>query len=380
MKKLLHIIACASFFYTSQASAVFCVAQEYIHPTTGNSVWLFGDIHCDVDQMMTMARLQQHTLLEQAEKQSATIIAENIDYRFYNPYQWVLPFAIDIALFYKALKDRAYGYFIAGVLTTTFHSTNWCREQSKTRKPTTNLTDHIAQLKKDSTFTTLPSYLASPLFSLVQEAQKRGISAIDVEFRHYLMIVSAYNLPYCINRALTGNAMRYPLTLSDYYRINDAIVAEIENYDAKPESELKDFYKKCINDSNSSYITIALHNLTKKSPTLDLDAIIPSLIEQTGKNKSTVLHDFAEHNMTLLDARLLHTILNYKHKNVFVCAGAYHIYAIVKILEQLGYKTKSVHGQDNLKTLQARGAIGRTFVHLDDLDYFAIDLDKVFAQ
>ena len=127
-------------------------------------------------------------------------------------------------------------------------------------------------------------------------------------------------------------------------------------------------------------MTIALRNLAKKSPTLGLATIIPTLVEQTGKNTSTVSSDFEEHNKTLFDARLFHNIVNHKHTNVFVCTGVYHVDAIVKILEQLGYQPKSVHGKDNLKTLEARGAIGGAFIKLDDLDYFAIDLDKIFAQ
>jgi hypothetical protein len=144
----------------------------------------------------------------------------------------MIRFGLDAAIFYKAYKNSSYKWFAAGALLTALHATRWSTDKSKMQKPAISLTDHIAQLKKNSAVIALPIYLASPLFSLVQEAEKRGISAIDLEFRYHM--VGAYQranfsqLPpflqaacaktqdaeMWVYRKVTGNDIRYPLTLS----------------------------------------------------------------------------------------------------------------------------------------------------------------------
>lgn len=395
MKRVFSIFFLLVFFYTNQTTAVFCTAQEYVHPQTGNSVWLFGDIHCDVEPMATMTRLQQHVLLEEASKRTITLIAENVDYKLYDPYEWIIPFGIDAAIFYKAFQDRSYTYFVIGAFSAGMHLALWRANKNKTQKPGISLTDHIAQLRKNSTVVTLPLYSGSPLWSLVQEAEKRDICARDLEFRYHMQgaykrvgishlptflkstFALAQDMDAWVNRKVTDNEIRYPLKLSDYCRVNDAVVQEIQSYEAN--AVLQKFYQECIATYEASYMTILLRDLHNEQDML-LAEIIPLLVSRTGKNTATILKDFTEHNMTLFDARLLHSIVSNQDTNIFVCTGVYHVDKAVNILEQLGYQAKRTYGKDNLKMLETRGVIDRTFIHLDDLDYFAIDLEKVFAQ
>jgi hypothetical protein len=124
-------------------------------------------------------------------------------------------------------------------------------------------------------------------------------------------------------------------------------------------------------------MTVVLRDLPEDTV---LTGIMSTLLERTGKDMATLLRDFAEHNMTLFDARLIHAIVSHEYDNVFVCTGVAHVHKINKALEQLGYQTKALYGENNLKTLEDRGVIGRTFVYLNDLDYLAIDLENVFAK
>lgn len=389
-------IALFLLFSAPYARAVFCTAQQYVNPATDHEVWLFGDIHCDVDQMGTMTRLQQHTLLEEAQERSALIVAENINRSVANTHvlSWILPAGLDTFLFYKAINESSYKFFGAGALLTALHLNAWNIENTKAQKPAGTVEEHIKALQKNSPTTSLPCYHYSPLFNLVEESTRRGIPACNIEFRYHmlgalretykaqlpLLLRGSHNIAlakHWLARKVTGNQTLYPVTLKDYLQTNKAILQEIAQYTDKP---LRDFYASCVATYEASYITQALRTLGEKNTQISLRTIIPTLVTMTGKDTAVVLTDFSEHNKSLFDARIMHTIYAHRNRTVFVCTGAYHIDEISPILEQLGYQAKKVYGKDNLKILTQAGVIGRSFIQTTELNNFVVDLAKVFAQ
>lgn len=395
--KTICFTALLALLCSSNSFATFLTAQEYLHPSNGTKVWLFGDIHCDVDLDGTMTRLQQHTVLEKALEQDAAILAENIDASLYslNPAAWLIPFGLDAFVFYKAYTNSSYGWAGFATLLTASHVYNLNKEWQKTYKPTCSFEKHMQEIKKNSLTSSLPLYLLSPLFNIVPEAHKRGIDARNLEFRYHFHPTAIENLkqqiPYLgtpmafvkkathwVYRTASGNAERYQLTLNDYCQVNDRVLQEIAEY-ATPTPELKTFYTSCITTYHDSYITKALRSMAEQNLETPLATILPSLVDLTGKDRALVWKDFMEHNYSLFDARLIHSICTTNKKTVFVFTGAEHVKNINKVLERLGYRPGAMHGKDNLQKLEERGAIGRSFLQTTDLEYAAIDLEKVFA-
>lgn len=395
-KTTLFFTALLALCCFTNSLATFLTAQEYLHPDNGTKVWLFGDIHCDVDLDGTMTRLQQHIILEKAAQKDAAILAENVDYSLYslNPAAWLIAFGLDAFVFYKAYTSSSYGWAGFATLLTASHVYNLNKEWQKTYKPTCSFEKHIQDIKKNSLVTSLPAYLLSPLFNIVPEAQKRGIDAHSIEFRYHSTPTAIENLKktpvigtpmafvkkatHWVYRTATGNAERYQLTLEDYCIVNDRVLQEITDYPTDNPT-LKAFYTKCIDAYHASYMTTTLRAMAKENLQTPLATILPSLVERTQKDTATVWKDFMEHNLSLLDARLVHSISNARKKTVFVCAGAEHVRNISKTLQQLGYRPGALHGKDNIQKLEERGAIGRTFIQTADLEYVAIDLEKALA-
>ena len=396
-KKLFLACAVIALSQTPQSSALFCTVQEYVHPETGKSVWLFGDVHCDVDPMMTMTRLQKHDLFAAAQERDALIIAENVEAPSQNLLNFAIPFGIDAFIFYKAIKNSSYKTFFFGALLTSAHITQLLKTISLNQKPATTVDDYIKELKKNSPTTSLPLYRWSPLFNLVPESKSRGIAALDVEFRrHFIgahmeavrvqqpwlgqMPYFEHHIDFWLYRKTTGNYKRYPLTLADYCRSSDEVVATIASYSDNP--VLGTFYQECLDTYKTSYMTQLLYKLAEENPDMSLTTIIPTLVAQSGKDTATVLRDFTEHNVSLFDAKLMHAIYNnqLKRNTIFVCTGVLHAERINTVLEQLGYQAKTTAGKDNFKTMQKNGVIGRSYIQTAELDCFVVDLEKVFAQ
>lgn len=379
-----------------------CSAQKHVNPATGKSVWIFGDIHCDIEPTGQVAQLQQFLLIEAAAQKNALVIAENVDMPRYNPYFWGAFILFDIVM--AAVFLNAQNYIGAGLMAilAVMHGMQSVQqlsaERAKELKPNFTITGYLDLLKKqyNQDFSLLLLRF-SPLFSLVQRCKAKGVPAIDVEFRFHMQsadledarklapflaqlqyVIAQFNR--WITRKVTGNKVLYTLTLQDYCDVNDAILREIAAY--QTDVVAQKFFQKCVDTYNSSYITQELRAYAAVNPHASLAHVRPYLVQKyPDKEVATVIRDFTEHNKELLDARVIHAIIqNQTQANLFVCLGADHVGRIATVVEALGYDVVSSHGKDNFKALEDNGVIGKNSIQVKYLDYFLFDLETFFSE
>lgn len=187
------LLSFIGYCYMPYSVAIFLSVQDFVDPETGNHVWIMGDVHCDIDARGTLARLQQHIVLEEAEKRHALIIAESANISGYNPYFWMGILSMDALLLCKLIKDKRYLFAGLSVAWLASHGTLWFQEWQKTKKPIIDFEKYIESIKSQPPFARLTCFNYTPLLRLVEEATLRGIPAIDVEFRYHF--VGAYNRP-----------------------------------------------------------------------------------------------------------------------------------------------------------------------------------------
>lgn len=403
-KKMTHIIkqlvmglVFTIFSYTQVSEAVFCTAHKYTHPETGKTIWIFGDVHCDIEPTGAIVRVQQHALLQMAQQHEGLVIAENIEEGAYNPYMFASLLAFDIVVLSKLLKDQRYRWAALAGYFTVGHAAGWAMEYKKTKKPDVVISAHLDLLRKQyAPETGLPLYRFSPLFCLASRCRQMGIQVIDAEFRFHpvpvglangrkltpgigKIVYAAKQFDYWYDRTMTGNKVMYPMTVGDYQEVNDGILQEISTYDDNP--ILQTFFQTCIATYKNSYMTQALREYAMSNPTMSLVDAYDDLVKKSDKHATAVKQDFHEHNKELLDARVVNYIYqNRETQHIFVCVGADHEGRIADMVEKLGYQATLSYGKDGFKRMRDGGMIGRNYIQVKDLDCIIVDLEKFFAQ
>jgi hypothetical protein len=169
--------------------------------------------------------------------------------------------------------------------------------------------------------------------------------------------------------------------LADYCQTNDAVIGEIRAA-ALAEPALASFYEDCIKHYYESETTKIVRSFAENNPEVALSAVLPELALKTGKASDLFLYmDFAEHNQSLLDGRVLRDIANNRNRNkIFVCTGILHMDNIAQGIQQLGYKKVAGFGDGNLQKLKDLEVMGGQFIAKKNLDYFIIDLETVFSE
>ena len=224
------------------------------------------------------------------QREEALVIAENVDMSDYSPYGWAAFFAVLGCAFAKCIKDKR--YFLAGLLglVAADQAPVWYQEWAKTQKPAFSVQEYVDAFKVYPPQQVLSLYACTPLFALVKKCDQRGIQAIDLEFRYHMLGASfeenRKKVPFLIQtiyyykqaqlwlaRKITGNKVRYTVTLGDYCDVNDTVLLEISTYSKDP--ILQAFFEQCISNYESSYITQELRARASVDRNISLSTIIP---------------------------------------------------------------------------------------------------------
>lgn len=384
---------------TSPLSAVFFQAHEYIHPTTGQTVWLFGDFHKDFDQEGTLSKLQQEIIINAAQKKNVLIIAETRTSKWLSLTDVAnsLNVILYIPIFLYALKNKQYSLATLSSLPLGLSCFVAYQQYLHNKKPALNSEQLIKKLKQFQS-PSLNLFDYSPLRSLVEKCRTKNIRAIDIEFRYHddLACIQqqchktwgkllgeidffGHRFDHWFNRFMSNAVQRYPITVADYCDINNAILEELESYD-HDNPALKNLYSEYINQYKQLPTTQFLYEQVIKNPDQSLATIVPSLAKYLNVDQLTALQYFRIHNWFLLDARAIHQIHNNQSvKTIFVCTGALHTENIAFVLEQLNYVKKSFHGYtlENLDD-SVYDATNNT-INTSKIDYLTLDLEKILA-
>lgn len=411
--RLRYLICTAVLFSSTQSLAVFCRAAHYIHPTTATDIWLFGDIHIDVDPDFTLTYAQQKIVLDEAKKRDALIIAE--DGHYHMPYaeitmEWLELFGFYACVTYSFLYKTGVleSYWVAhnlddylkhvcrvtgvalsaGVLVSVSHALKRYIDDKNNNELDIDFDEYIQKLKNiySHSSSRLPYVEMTPLYDLVKKAQKRKIRAIEAECRvhsSFQETTRMWRLEYYAKRLVTGNQKKYPSTLKDYCSVSDATMRSLSSCSTCSQ-EIKEISTRLIEEYKNEYVTHEIYKLAQQHPYMLLASLGHHIAKE---NKGTDIKQIEAiihvHNSKLFDAWLLHLVYNNMDKGpLFICAGDAHIKELIGTLERLGFKSQYEVGRDNCDILEQRNCFGlhKTKIHAADLDYVAVDLAKFFAH
>ncbi len=168
-------------------------------------------------------------------------------------------------------------------------------------------------------------YKDTPLFNLIREINKRRIASLNVEHRHTKIWGLTRNV-----RTLVAQCSEQPvppISAGDIVQEYDEAVQELQQY---PEPMLQDYYRSALRPIDGFDLR-DLEPMRRQQDDI-LDYVSKHVPEQSRADWEDKLLSF---DCPLVDARIIHDIVNSLKKKIIVLAGAAHVYYMGKILESV---------------------------------------------